>query len=487
MAMVDNRPYHRIFRHTAALTFADLINRLSNIVLLAVAARRLGVQGIGIYGTIITMGVFAKSLSNLGMQRVIVRDVSRDGRAASSYFINSAIITVILSVGLWITISCSARWFGFSSEIAGLFMLYGAILPADAIARAGEGILRAQQRMGELSTIRVLTSLFYLISGMIALYLGHGLSMLFGLRVIATCFEASLLVGKAHFEQLRLFSLYSRQRMRWLISEGGTLFMLTFLNMIIQRVDILFLSRITGNASVGIYIIGVRLVEYAGMVHVGATGALFPWLSIRWNGNGPETISTYARLIRIYAVWIFGVALTLAFGVAPFIGMIFGESFIDGIPSLRLLVLAMILDAVTTPANMMIVIRRIRLRRYAGMMAALVCFNLASVILLIPDMAYLGAALATLLTSIVSSFLRIYWVRSIMPPRIMPSLVWRPFAAGMVVTGLIVLTGIHPRGFWIVAAPIIYAIFCLLFDAIPKEVIPQRIRRLITCIRQGAP
>lgn len=446
--MPHSKELPRLIRNTTSLTVADTIARLCSAAFVVVAARRLGVDGYGLYATVMTFVLFARTAGIFGLQQVLIRDIAPRKESASQYVSSAILLLFPLGLLLWAVMPHLVGMLGYGHELRVLLTLVGAVLVGNAVARPVEGMLRAFERMTLLSAVKAALSMATALAGMLLVLAGHGLRALMVLQVVSAWSEAGLLLVLTHYRVSPLGWKPSLATIRWLAREGSILFSLTMLNLAKRRIDVLFLARFSGPEAVGWYIIGVRILEYLSIPRLGAIGALFPVMSVRWQ-ESPDALSRVCtRALRFFALYAVGIAVVLSVGAEPLLGLIFGVSYLPGANALRFLAWAMVAHSLSGPIWAVIVISRRRLARLIPVIGVLALCNMGLLLWLIPRWAHIGAAMAALISASIGLVVHIWWIRGIVGVGELSfrAVIWRPILAGMAMAMVFLL--LRSVGFW---------------------------------------
>ncbi len=461
----------RLARNAASLTLVDILVPLANLVFLVVVVRRLGVDGFGVYATAMTFLLFARTLGAFGLQRVLVRDVAQQKSRANNYLSSAAMILLPMALLLWLIIPKAANAFGYSPELASLLGLLGAALVGNAFARPAEGILRAFELMPILSAVRIGVAIVTSGAGVLLLYRGHGIRSLMILQVISVWTEGVFLLLVCHFRALRLRWNPSKTSARWLLGEGFLLFLLAAFDLVLRRADVLLLARWSGPIAVGLYVGGARLIQYAAVFPVAASGALFPSMSARWRESPGALAEIYNHALRYYSMYGFGIAVTLSFGSEPLLRLLFGQNYLPGAPVLRLLAWALAATLLSGPVIPVIIISRHGLAKFVPVAGALALLNILLMAWFIPKAAHLGAASAALVTALVGLVVRTWWIGDILGSGkgSLFSVTWRPALASLGSTAVFMILGSF--SFWLVLLPaaLVYVMVLIVLGAFTRK------------------
>ena len=88
----------RIAKNTGVIIAGDVVNKAIGLVIVIFLARYLGAAGYGKYAFVFAFLMFFGIIADLGINQILVREISRDRSLASKYIGNAVVIKFILSI-----------------------------------------------------------------------------------------------------------------------------------------------------------------------------------------------------------------------------------------------------------------------------------------------------------------------------------------------------------------------------------------------------
>ncbi|MCU0610163.1 MAG: oligosaccharide flippase family protein [Candidatus Eisenbacteria bacterium] len=426
---------------------------MANLAFVAVAARRLGVADFGLYSIAMTFALFARTISLMGFPQVIIRDVAQHRERAGRYLFSGIALTVPVALLVWALLPVAASVAGYGPQMKSLLWLTGAILVGATIQGLAEAIARAFERMTTLGVFRIAVSMTTAAAGIILVLSGARVRALVALQVASVSLEACALVLLVHRRVTPLAGLPSRPAMSALLRDGFVLFALSVLDLAMRRVDVLLLARLSGAEAVGLYMPGLRLIEYAGILRMSALGALFPFLSARWQESPEVAARGYNDALNAFALVVFGLAVTLSFGAESIIGLLLGEVYLPAASVLRILAWSLVATVLSGPVLMIVIISRRGIGAFVAVAGAEAVVKTVLCGLLIPGGAQIGAAWAACGGAVFSLVVRTWWIRDLLGPakRPLAKTAARPAFAALVAAAVYAL--LDGTTFWVALVP----------------------------------
>lgn len=308
---------------------ADKMMRLvMGLLVSAWVARYLGPEEFGLLAYSLTFIAIFQAIALLGLDNLIVRDVSADSSRAHIYLGTairlrgaSAALTYILMLSI-------AAFFNKEEKALVLIAVAGLIIffqVSDVVDLWFQSQLQSRRTVLAKGISYLLTA-----SIKIALILGGAGLIAFA---AAAAIEAALALVAMWFS----YSLYrTSQRWIWsnevavkLLTQSWPLLLSGLSIMLYMRVGVIFLREFAGNAEVGIYTVGTSLSELWYFIPMAVASSIAPYASRKRIECG----EMYQRLIvkAFSAMWLLSVIVAI-FNVLTskyWIALIYGEQFRD--------------------------------------------------------------------------------------------------------------------------------------------------------------
>lgn len=376
--------------------FAALATQAAYFILIG---RALGSREYGAFVGVAALIGALSQFSSLGMEMILVRDISRDRRAFArvwghALLLSTAGFLVLLVAAMMIahfTLPPELRslvpWIALADGLLGKF------IQLSARAFQGAGRLAWTARLTALTTAaRALTAAIVWTYGrahalhLTALFWAH----VYWIATLAVGLFALALttsqLGWPHFSRIPRADL----------SQGLSFSLSSSSISLYNDIDKTFLVSLGQIYAAGIYSAAYRVIDAASAPIFGIHAAAAPRF-FRAGSEGIEGARSFARmLLRRTLPYALGVSALLALG-APIVPVLFGPSFQGSIPVLRWLALLPVLRALHYAWGSAITASASQWNRTATQFAA-AALNLCLNALLIPRWSWRGAAVASLLT-----------------------------------------------------------------------------------------
>jgi O-antigen/teichoic acid export membrane protein len=416
-----SREKQYVSRNTLFLLGLEAAFLLFAFLISVTIARLYGAEGYGVFSYVFSWVMVVGHLGQLGMGPLLIRQIGRYHRQEKW-----SLIKGMWSWSLWMglggcvlgsmVLGGSVYLFEWLRQPALMYPLLLALLatPFFGLTAINRSSLQGMQRpaLGQLSEklIRPASLLILLITGYWLLP-QFNIQHVIGMNVVAFG-----LMGVGSFILVYWYlpgSMYrsrGKYHRRYWVSAGIAFLLISGLNIIESRTDVLMLGSLDTTESVGVYHIAKRLVGLTGVLLTVVNMTLAPLIS------DLASQQQWQRLQRILTKTIRGVFLfTLPFGVILMAGgkwflLIFGSEFTSGWSALVILCFAKLSSiAIGSVAYILSMTGHERVVGYGVGMGVIVNIGLNAI--LIPYWGVEGAALATLTSNLTWNLLLFYQVR----------------------------------------------------------------------------
>lgn len=361
--------------------------------------RTLGSREYGAFVGVVALVAVLTQFSSLGMEMVLLRDVSRDRTRFGAAW-GSALRTAASGFILLLLIALA---FGHIFLSPGLRLLIPWIAVSDGLfGKAAQMAGRAFQSVGQMRTMAQLTAAMNVARAALAAAL-FAYVRWYGGRASALTWAHIYWIAPVLVGTIACILVIVRigpprwQSMRWREWSEGFSFSLSSSSISLYNdIDKTFLVSFGQIFAAGIYGAAYRIADVASAplysVYTAATPHLF-----RAGSKGVEQAHALSRRI-LWRMSLYGIAAAAAlFFGAPLVPFLFGSSFAESVPALRWLCLLPLLRVLHYAWGTTITASASQWNRTATQIAA-AAFNLALCAWMIPRWSWLGAAWASLLT-----------------------------------------------------------------------------------------
>ncbi len=327
--------------------------RVLVLVSTAILARLLTPRDFGVVALALIFTSFLEAIKDLGLgEALIVSDPHEEAARAQTVFS----WTVLIAFGLSLLIAAMAplmATFFHQPQLIGLVPVLGLSFPLRALGATQYALARKHldYRVRTMSEICEVT-----VRGVVGITLalaGAGpWSLVIG-YIAGTATSTTVLWLRVSFQpRLRL----TRAHLRDLLSFGGVLTIVDLSAVAYYNIDYLFVGRVLGASSLGLYSIGFRIPELAilNVAHV-AADVLFPAYSAVDRARLREA---YVASLRYLTMLTVPIAIALVVLARPIVLVVFGHQWTGSIPVSRVVAIYALFATLAIPPGTVLKVTR---------------------------------------------------------------------------------------------------------------------------------
>ena len=386
----------RVVRNSAYLFASRVVGIVCTVIVVAVAARYLGVNLFGFFALISAVAMVLHPLSDFGLEDILCREVVRRPLDAS-VFVSSVLL---VRLGLFsLILGCSAAVLHWSTSWPADVKLGGCLLLAAellmALTQNYLGVMRAQERMQYVLLVisfqRVVTTLAVVFAawfdlGFFGLAAGRAITSFCSLLLAAQITYRRFVPFVARFD--RKFAMYA-------LREGFPLAIYVVLLALLFKTGVFFLQFMGTAQDVSFYESANRLVTQLQVIPMSIAAAVFPILARVGPARENEArMTTYYQLMGKFMFLAgLGCSVLLAVGSYPMMRVVCGPAFRGaGAALLALAPSAVFLFLVSLQHRFLVALNCQHINTWSILAALLI--NAASNVVLSPRLGHVGAGVA---------------------------------------------------------------------------------------------
>jgi O-antigen/teichoic acid export membrane protein len=388
-----------VARNGVALLLAYVFPRVFTFASVVLAARVLGTEAFGAYGTAAAFAVVLSILSSLGMLPLLVRDIARDPGSAPRLVRAAHLVKTAAGALMLAALFLLARALDYSADVTAAALLLGV---GYWLVSYGDNLNAYFQGVERMRVCTEASAAFGLISGALG-----------ALWVVTTgslvWFSSAFAVGQ--LAALAWLLARAPRAVRWgapagraqllHLARATSPFSAAFIALTVYyKVDVLVLERLQGASEVGVYTAAYKFVDvYHALVLVGVA-AVFPRLSRAASLPGRTRAAWWAASRTGEVVLLVSVPVASALWLlkAPAVS-IFGSAYAASVPVLGLLAPALPGLALNLYAGYVLGAAR-RMGWVAGVYVGALALKTALQLVFVPSLGALGTASAVLATEL---------------------------------------------------------------------------------------
>lgn len=366
------------------------------LAVLLFAARVLTPQEYGTYGLLFTVNETLMFLSGGGFLEYVTRESARYpqlafARARQVTQLRFAYVTALVLVG-WLVM----RALAYPQRVLITSLVFSLCLYPRGILDTTKGLLRGAHRFTQVLLVELMEGGVLLIAAVLLLKGGGRLWSLIVAELLAACCGAALswLLVRGSFKDQEKASLGWREIVRRTFAFN----VYSVIVDVYDRVDVIILSKLSGDVAVAMYVIPYRILPLLQVVPYGLMSVALVVLS-KHSVTASKNNNSEGMLGVLYAAALLFVLLVTP--LADFgVHLLLGPSYAASASILKVLIWAAVPQFMNLALNTILLANH---REKWFMMTASVCMvvNISVNIILVPKYSYMAAAGVTILTELV--------------------------------------------------------------------------------------
>jgi len=333
----------KVAENTFFLSAAQITARLIGFFYFLFLARFLGVATFGIYNFTLAFVYNFVPVADFGLERLVLRDISRDEKKISFYLARLLPLRLLLSLGAYLLVLILGLILGQSLRQIGYLAVFGLFIFPYSFTYLLSSFLNAQEKMKYMSLAVVVGQLLIFILGMVFVLLGFPLAVIFLAGVLGQLIVAVFFLLRAKTWGLPLGWVVDKEFFLKVLSSSWAFAFLLILAVFYLRISLILVSLLKGDYYTGLYGSAFKFIEAMILIPQSLALALFPLSSRLFLEDKQRLKSIYQKGLGILLLFSLPFVLVLVFFPKPIITLAYGQAYLPAVPVLSLLGLSLIL------------------------------------------------------------------------------------------------------------------------------------------------
>lgn len=331
-----------ILKDSAAILCVKMAMPLSYFIVTVSVARLLGTADFGILAIVFSYYAIFRILSVFGIDLSLIKEVARDEEKAG-FYLGSALITgIFLSVVNMLIMNCVFYLAGYSNDVKTNGLIISLLLLAEPPNRYLESVFIALRKskyilfsilFAEPVKIACAIAVMLIYKSLIPVAMVLLGGQLFSLLIKLIFFKRLSLKPKLSFNLGIITDIFKASFTMALISGISSFFL---------AIDVIVLSKIKGELSVGLYSAAYKFITLAFLFADSFGITLLPVLAKAYQDSKALFQELISISLKYFIVFAFAFAIPVFFFSPQLIAVIFGSGFINSSDILRILIFASI-------------------------------------------------------------------------------------------------------------------------------------------------
>lgn len=389
----------RFANNSLMIIISHIANKAIAVVFIAFLARYLGIGGFGQYTFVFAFISFFSVIASFGMQGLLIREISRQKEETSQLMLNGLCIKAIMVLVSWTLLILITPFLNKPEPVNWAILIIGITLLPTAVVDTAKAVFFAHEIMAYGTIIDVIFRVVLLVSGLLVIIWDLGFISLILCSVLASIavLPLTFTLIRRITEQLSL--CFNRDIVRRLFVQACPFALTGIFVSIYYRVDVVMLSMMKGDESVGIYGAAYMLSESVLFISAAVSSAVFPIFSRLSKDQEAGFRFAYEKTFKLLLLLGLPIAMGTTVVSRQIIELVYGGRFEDSVRVLQVLIWAA--PAIFLNSLLGNVLYASGKQSVAAVTSGLkIGVNVMLNLLLIPDYNYLGAGIATVATEI---------------------------------------------------------------------------------------
>lgn len=404
ISSTNNTSVRKYFFNTSWLFAEKILRILSNLFIGVWVARFLGPQQYGLYSYVIAFTAIFSGIAQLGLGNIVVRELvskpsDRDNYIGTAFWLKmlgAVIVIIIVSIILPLTIDNSTTKVFIYIIITGLFF------------QSFEVIEYHFQSKVLAKIISICKIIQLILSSIIKVYLILSeAKLIFFVFVILfdTISLATSYFISYRFEKIQTFyKNFNSSVARKLLKDSWPLILSSIVITVYMRIDQIMIKEILGEYETGVYSVAIKISESFYFIPMLITTSVFPAIINAKNKNEHIYHLRLQRLFDLMVIIALFVAIIITLCANWLIISLFGQEYQEADQILIIHIWASLFVFVGVASEKWFIVENLQLlsfwRGFTGMIV-----NILLNIILIPSIGLQGAAIATLISQMISTYI----------------------------------------------------------------------------------
>lgn len=429
----------RLFRNSAFLLATDVITRATTFILYALIARYLGAFQFGQLSLALTILFTFQILAPAGLRLLITREVANHREKTNLYLVNGSLIATIFTMAAYLILWVVILILDYSSDTTMVISIIALGLLPFSLSTICEAIFQGWEKMEFIAYANLPRNLSIIILGYILLSHGYELiaiSWLISITYFLVLFIEWIIVVFFIVKPCIVIDIgFVRETTKMSLSFLG--FQGAFA--ISSTVLIFMLSKYAGEAEVGFYNASSQILTPLMLVLQSVVLSVFPAMCRKFESSiqGLKLLSD--NLVELFLGLTFPVVVFIFYLSGEILLLLYGnQEFLFATTVLQIIVLTLIPQAVTTIFGRLMLAAHQEKKLFKIVM---ICsfFSIVIGVFLVSQFGLVGAAITTVVFSLVNFFLHYRLTSQIIISPLPLHRLWKPIIASLVYVFFILL------------------------------------------------
>ena len=389
----------RIGKNTLYLGAAEVVSRALQFIVMLYAARLLSQQSFGKFSFAISLSFIAVILADLGINTLLVREISRNKSLASKYFVNAFSTKILLSIIALLIVVLVLNALSYPSDTREIVYIISLFTILSTFTELFYSIFRAFEIMLYDAFLKILRMVILAIAAIYVLFKGYGVVVFSYMFILAEAIIILVAFAVALTKFIKIKMEIDLSFIKALLKKALPFGFAFIFGSIYFFIGSVILSKIRGDAEVAIFSAAYNIILALLFIPTVYTNAIYPVLSRYYHQSKSELKLLYERSFKY--LYIIGIPISTGIFMLSedILNFLYGAKYAASAIALQIISLYLFLKFINFLLGIVLssIDKQGKRMLGQGITAGL---NIILNLLLIPFIGFIGAAIATLITEI---------------------------------------------------------------------------------------
>lgn len=328
--------------NTVFLSLANLLARAIGFFYFIFLARILGVEQFGHYSFAIALVYNFYPVADFGVERLILRDISKNAGRANEYFQKLIFLRVILSVLSVVLVTMTGLILSRNSADVINIVLFSLCLLPWTFIQLVAGIGNALEKMEVQSLAIILMSVLTAIFGGLAASLDGSVPVILLAALFANSLVAATMLKQMKRIDLKLSFDWDPVFIKFILKQSWTFALITIMAVFYLRATIVMTNFFKGSYFTGLYSSVFKFIEASILIPQSLALALFPQMARQLATDKKKLFKDYS--FSLGSIFLMSLPFFIVFCFFPqiLIRLAYGKEYLTAVPAAKILGLTFI-------------------------------------------------------------------------------------------------------------------------------------------------
>lgn len=405
----------RIAKNTSYFTLALVIQKIISFVYFSYIAVQIGVSSLGSYTFALFFTTIFSVIVDIGIANVLVREVSKYREKSQQYLSAAMAIKIPLAILTYLIVFLLINILDNPVLVRQLVYLAGIIMVLDSFTLTFYAFLRGHQNLKFESIGTIIFQIIVAVCGVTIVNLTKDLRILILAIMTASLFNFIYSSYLVRFKlRLKFFTKASKPVIKSILIITIPFALAAIFTRVYGYIDTVLLNQLVDETAVGYYSIPYKITFSLQFIPMAFIASLYPAFASYFINSKELLQKTFEKSLIYLGIIAVPVSLGVIALAKPLMLKVYTSEFTPSVLPLQILIVSLVFLFLNFPLGSLLNAcnRQTRNTIHIGIVMVI---NIILNIILIPRFSYIGAAIASTVSTLIMFILQMYVARQITP------------------------------------------------------------------------